>query len=50
MQKCESFFWKGSIGNYKNYLSVEQIQNIINANFEAMLELGYIDTNGKLTI
>ena len=50
MQKCESFFWKGTIGNYKNYLSEEQIQSIINANFEAMLELGYIDTNGKLTI
>ena len=50
MQKCESFFWKGTIGNYKNYLSEEQIQNIINANFEAMLELGYIDTNGKLTL
>lgn len=49
-QKCESFFWKGTIGNYKKYLSEEQIQSIINANFEAMLELGYIDTNGKLTL
>ena len=49
-QKCESFFWKGSIGNYENYLSEEQIQSIINANFEAMLELGYIDTNRKLTL
>ena len=50
MQKCESFFWKGTIGNYENYLSEEQIQNIINANFQAMLELGYIDANGKLTL
>ena len=50
MQKCKSFFWKGSIGNYKNYLSEEQIQNIINANFEAMLELGYINVNGELTL
>ncbi len=50
IQKCESFFWKGTIGNYENYLSEEQIQSIINANFEAMLELGYIDTNGKLTL
>lgn len=49
-QKCESFFWKGTIGNYKNYLSEEQIQSIINANFQAMLELGYIDANGKLTL
>lgn len=50
MQKCESFFWKGSIGNYKNYLSEDQIQSIINANFEAMLELGYINVNGELTL
>lgn len=49
-QKCESFFWKGTIGNYKNYLSEEQIQSIINANFEAMLELGYINVNGELTL
>lgn len=49
-QKCERFFWKGTIGNYKNHLSEEQIQNIINANFQAMLELGYIDANGKLTL
>lgn len=50
MQKCESFFWKGNIGNYENYLSEEQIQNIINASFNAMLELKYIDANGKLTL
>ncbi len=49
-QKCESFFWKGTIGNYKNHLSEEQIQNIVNANFQAMFELGYIDANGKLTL
>ena len=29
---------------------IKQIQNIINANFEAMLELGYINVNGELKI
>lgn len=50
IQKCESFFWKGTIGNYRNYLSEEQILQIVNNSYEAMLQLGYINENRELTV
>ena len=47
---CESFFWKGTIGNYRSYLSEDQIQLIVNNFREVMLKLNYIDNKGNLTI
>ena len=50
MQLCQSFFWKGKIGNYCDFLSQEQIDRITDHNYETMKEFGYIDINGKLTV
>jgi hypothetical protein len=50
MQKSESFFWKGKIGNYKEHLSETQIQELVAYNYDTMKEFGYIDAQGNLTI
>jgi hypothetical protein len=50
MQKCKQFFWKGKIGNYRDYLSEEQIKKIVEYNYDTMKEFGYIDNNGNLTV
>lgn len=50
MQKCESFFWKGKIGNYKEHLSEAQIQELVSYHYDTMKEFGYIDVQGNLTI
>lgn len=50
MQKCESFFWKGKTGNYREHLSEAQIQELVAYNYDAMKEFGYIDEQGNLTI
>ncbi|WP_071146463.1 sulfotransferase domain-containing protein [Bacteroides ihuae] len=49
-QKAKSFFWKGTIGNYRNYLSENQINQIVDSSYETMKQLGYIDKNDILTI
>lgn len=50
LQQCKSFFWKGMVGNYKEFLTQEQISEIVNYNHREMRELGYIDKNEKLTV
>lgn len=50
MQKCESFFWKGKTGNYKEYLSAEQIKEIVTYNYDMMKAFGYINDQENLTI
>lgn len=50
MQLCQSFFWKGKIGNYRDFLSQEQIDRITDYSYETMKEFGYIDINGNLTV
>jgi hypothetical protein len=50
MQLCNSFFWKGKIGNYKDFLSSEDIKTIVDYNYDVMKEFGYIDTNNNLTV
>lgn len=49
-QQSEHFFWKGKIGNYRNFLSEEQKNRIITHFSGLMSELGYIDQNGVLTV
>ncbi len=50
MQNCDNFFWKGKIGNYRNFLNKEQTDRLV-SNFSALMsELGYIDKKGMLTI
>ncbi|MCE5175040.1 MAG: sulfotransferase domain-containing protein [Bacteroidales bacterium] len=50
LQHCEQFFWKGAIGNYKNYLTQDQIDRIVNNCHDVMKQLGYIDSKGILTV
>ena len=50
MQQCKSFFWKGKIGNYREYLNEEQIKRIVDYNRDTMKQFGYIDQQGNLTV
>ncbi|MDD4921046.1 MAG: sulfotransferase domain-containing protein [Bacteroidales bacterium] len=50
MDSCNSFFWKGKIGNYRNYLSPKQVERIVEYNYDKMKEFGYIDEQGHLTV
>jgi hypothetical protein len=50
LQLSKKFFWKGKIGNYREYLSEEQIQRIMEYNYDTMKEFGYIDEEGRLTV
>lgn len=50
MQLCKNFFWKGKIGNYRDYLSEEQVRQIVEFNDETMKLFGYIDSSGALTV
>jgi aryl sulfotransferase len=50
LQYCEQFFWKGKIGNFRDYLSEEQIHRIVEYNYDTMKEFGYIDERGKLAV
>lgn len=49
-QLCKSFFWKGKTGNYRDYLSEDQIKRIVDYNYAMMEEFGYIDIHGDLTV
>ncbi|MCK9625816.1 MAG: sulfotransferase domain-containing protein [Bacteroidales bacterium] len=49
-QLCQHFFWKGKIGNYRDYLSKDQIDRIVEYNYDTMKEFGYIDESGALTV
>jgi hypothetical protein len=49
-QLCQHFFWKGKIGNYRDYLSKDQINQIVEYNYDTMKEFGYIDESGALTV
>ncbi|NTW33696.1 MAG: sulfotransferase domain-containing protein [Bacteroidetes bacterium] len=49
-QISKNFFRKGKIGNYREYLSEEQIQRIVEYNYDTMKEFEYIDEQGKLTV
>jgi hypothetical protein len=49
-QVCNNFFWKGKIGNYKEYLTEEQVEKIVIYNSQTMKEFGYIDKKGNLTV
>ena len=50
MQRNKQFFWKGKIGNYRDFLSKEQIDKIVEYNYDTMKEFGYINKNGQLTV
>ncbi len=50
MQKCERFFWKGKVDNYREYLTEEQLEKIVEYNYGTMKEFGYIDKDGRLTV
>lgn len=49
-QACKKFFWKGEIGYYRDFLSQEQIKRIVDYNRNSMLDFGYIDKDGNLTV
>lgn len=49
-QLSKSFFWKGKIGNYRDYLSEEQISRIVEYNYDTMKEFDYINKDGFLKV
>lgn len=45
---AKSFFRKGIAGDWKNTLSEKQVQTIVQAHYDLMLEMGYINENGEV--
>ncbi|MDD5727381.1 MAG: sulfotransferase domain-containing protein [Victivallales bacterium] len=43
--KCDSFFRKGIVGDWREHFSPGQAERLIGCNYETMLELGYVDAN-----
>lgn len=50
MIKSKAFFRKGEIGDYKNHLSSEMIQEIISQNKQVMVDFGYLSINNELMV
>lgn len=50
LQSCKQFFWKGKAGNYRDFLTQEQIDRIVSYSYDVMKEFGYIDAEGNLTV
>ncbi|MFZ9847237.1 MAG: sulfotransferase domain-containing protein [Flavobacteriales bacterium] len=48
--KTEAFFRKGQTGGWSNEISAEQAQILVDRHFYTLLELGYIDKNGKILV
>ena len=42
-----TFFWKGKVGNWKNYLSSEQKSRLLNDHYDVMNKLAYLDDSGE---
>lgn len=49
-QVNNQFFWKGQVGSFEGLLSEEQQRQIIDEFYDTMLALGYISTEGQLTL
>jgi hypothetical protein len=49
-QLSKVFFREGKAGSYRKHLSEEQIQQLVEYNYDTMREFGYIDPQGNLTI
>ena len=44
------FFRQGKVGSYRRVLSDDQIAKVIDNHGELMVEMGYLDKNGKLKV
>jgi hypothetical protein len=45
--KAKSFFRKGIVGDWQNKLTEQQVKQVIDAHYELMLELNYINEQGE---
>jgi hypothetical protein len=48
--KTEAFFRKGQTGGWKNEITAEQAQILVDRHFYTLLELGYIDEKGVILV
>jgi transposase len=46
----KNFFRKGEVGGWRNEITTEQANLLINRHFYTLLELGYIDENGNILV
>jgi aryl sulfotransferase len=49
-KSTEMFFRNGQVGDWRNYLTSDQTQQIIDANFSLLRELKYIDSIGNIIV
>lgn len=48
MIKSKAFFRKGEIGDYKNHLNQDMIEEIVNQNKQVMVDFGYLNSSNEL--
>jgi hypothetical protein len=49
-KSTEMFFRNGQVGDWRNYLTVDQTRQIIAANFTLLSELNYINSIGEIIV
>jgi hypothetical protein len=50
MIKSQKFFRKGQIGDWRNHLSEQEAQEIVNNHRDMMLKFGYVDNKNQLLV
>lgn len=50
LMKCERFFRKGEVGDWRNHLNDHQVESIIETHGKVMQRVGYLSSSGELLI
>lgn len=49
-KKIKTFFRSGKSGNWRNEISEEQAEELVNKHYSTLLELGYVDSEGSILV
>lgn len=49
-ENSSAFFRNGRVGNWKNEITKEMVDTLVNCHFNTLLELNYIDSEGRILV